>query len=83
MYLSKIRTTPRYYLLKTGTYNFLKKIPLLGRPVAKFIRNLKKIELILSQANVSATTSILLALMSLFGIEVLSIRQIFRVQAAL
>lgn len=41
MYLSKIRTTPRYYLLKTGTYNFLKKIPILGRPVAKFIRNLK------------------------------------------
>ncbi len=41
MYLSKIRAKPRYYLLKTGTYNFLRKVPLVGKPVAKFIRNLK------------------------------------------
>ncbi len=41
MYLSKIRTKPRYYLLKTGTYHFLRAIPLVGKPIAKFIRNLK------------------------------------------
>ncbi len=41
MYLSKIRTKPRYYFLKTGTYNFLCKVPLVGKPIAKFIRNLK------------------------------------------
>lgn len=41
MYLSKIRTKKRYYLLKTGTYNFLCKVPLVGKPIAKFIRNLK------------------------------------------
>ncbi len=41
MYLSKIRTKPRYYFLKTGTYNFLCKVPLIGKPIAKFIRNLK------------------------------------------
>ena len=41
MYLSKIRTKKRYYLLKSGTYNFLCKLPLVGKPIAKFIRNLK------------------------------------------
>ncbi len=41
MYLSKIRTKPRYYFLKTGTYNFLCKVPLVGKPIAKFVRNLK------------------------------------------
>ncbi|MBP3329409.1 MAG: 1-deoxy-D-xylulose-5-phosphate synthase [Clostridia bacterium] len=40
-YLSKIRTKPRYYLLKTGTYRFLSAIPGIGKPIAKFIRNLK------------------------------------------
>lgn len=40
-YLSKIRTKPRYYLLKTGTYRFLSSVPVIGRPIAKFIRNLK------------------------------------------
>lgn len=40
-HLSKIRTKPRYYLLKTGTYRFLSAIPLIGKPIAKFIRNLK------------------------------------------
>ncbi len=40
-YLSKIRTTPRYYLLKTGTYRFLSAVPGIGKPIAKFIRNLK------------------------------------------
>ena len=41
MYLSKIRTKKRYYLLKKRTYNFLRKLPLVGKPIAKFIRNLK------------------------------------------
>ena len=41
MYLSKIRTKKRYYLLKTGTYRFLGAIPFVGKPIAKFIRNLK------------------------------------------
>ncbi len=41
MYLSKIRTKQRYYLLKTKTYRFLRSIPLVGKPIAKFIRNLK------------------------------------------
>lgn len=41
MYLSKIRTKKRYYLLKTGTYRFLDGIPFIGKPIAKFIRNLK------------------------------------------
>ncbi len=40
-YLSKIRTKPQYYLLKTGTYRFLKAIPFVGRRVAKFVRNFK------------------------------------------
>ncbi len=40
-HLSKLRTKPRYYLLKTGTYRFLSCIPVIGKPIAKFIRNLK------------------------------------------
>ncbi len=40
-HLSKLRTKPRYYLLKTGTYRFLSAIPVIGKPIAKFIRNLK------------------------------------------
>ena len=40
-HLSKLRTKPRYYLLKTGTYRFLSAIPGIGKPIAKFIRNLK------------------------------------------
>ncbi len=40
-HLSKLRTKPRYYLLKTGTYRFLSAIPGVGKPIAKFIRNLK------------------------------------------
>ena len=40
-HLSKLRTKPRYYLLKTGTYRFLSAIPGIGKPIAKFVRNLK------------------------------------------
>lgn len=40
-YLSKIRTRPRYYLLKRRTYDALSAVPIVGKPLAKFIRNLK------------------------------------------
>lgn len=40
-HLSKLRTKQQYYLLKKGTYKFLKSIPFIGRYLAKFIRNFK------------------------------------------
>ncbi len=40
-HLSKLRTKPQYYLLKKGTYRFLKAIPFVGKYLAKFFRNLK------------------------------------------
>ncbi len=40
-YISKIRVKPRYYMLKTRTYNTLCSVPFFGKPLAKFIRDIK------------------------------------------
>ena len=41
-HLKRIRLKPGYYRFKSGTENFLLKIPLIGKPVFKFLSKIKR-----------------------------------------